>query len=581
MNIYEYATRIQGNIRLTSDNVGIQDCYWLCANKQHIDDLRVLEHQVIWGRRGTGKTTLLKAFVYDINYKRNSEDYLAFYIMMARMIPTSEEIRVVTDDGSGLAVYVFSKLIGEICRQLTDVFDAKSSIMTEEEEDSFLEAYLQLVEYIRLYQTRIQGGELSIESISSEETKKESVKSVGVKAKTSLSILSGCFDFLKKHNKALSHKDSFAVSGKILFHLETQRIEEYLSQILDSLGISTAFICLDEYSEIDKLSTYSIQSQVAQLIKQVFFKSQKFSVKIATIWNKSKLHERGGNRVEGIEYKQDIFAGPDLDIMFMEHNVDVISYFKELLVNTYLMYDEMSFSEREKLADYFESEIFGESGLRHLICGSQGISRSFVILIKEYIRRFVKDKCGPLKLGIVYEMIKHQYLEDVRNKIPYYTVYRNINDFIASRLCRYFLINRQDYDRCKEMIKYLATRGVFMQMPGHLTDRCIRDDYKLFVINYGNYLDALESASHKKGRKTLEEDAKLKANGLLLPEYDTDMLEKPGKYTVFLSNGAENEFYCVKCRKIFVHSDRKVDTTCPTCGRVLQRFEEFIDEVSL
>ena len=62
-----------------------------------------------------------------------------------------------------------------------------------------------------------------------------------------------------------------------------------------------------------------------------------YSVKIATIWNRSKLHSRGGNRIEGIEYQQDIFAGPDLDIMFMENNTDIINYFKEMLVNTYLM----------------------------------------------------------------------------------------------------------------------------------------------------------------------------------------------------------------------------------------------------
>lgn len=347
------------------------------------------------------------------------------------------------------------------------------------------------------------------------------------------------------------------------------------------MGISTAFLCIDEYCELDKCHIPSLQSQVGQLIKQVFFKNEIVSVKIATIWNRSKLHERGDARVWGIEYQQDIFAGPDLDIMFIERNVDVVSYFKELLVNTYLMGEEISDNEKKRLADYFESDIFGDAGLRHLICGSQGVSRSFVILVKEYINKFINNKRGTKQLGVIYELIRHQYLEDVRNKIPYYTVYKDINVFVGEKLCRYFLISRADYDRCKEMIKYLASRGVFMQMPGHLTDRSIRDDYKLFMINYGNYLDALESASHKQGRKTLEEDAALKENGRLIPEYDDDLLKSPDVYTVRLSIHAEDEFYCLTCHKIYLDATRSGPLICPVCGRTIQRFEEFIDEMSL
>ncbi len=60
--VYDIADRIKNNLKLTSDNVDMFDCYYLCANKQHIEELQDKNHQIIWGRRGTGKTTLLKAF---------------------------------------------------------------------------------------------------------------------------------------------------------------------------------------------------------------------------------------------------------------------------------------------------------------------------------------------------------------------------------------------------------------------------------------------------------------------------------------------------------------------------------------
>lgn len=445
----------------------------------------------------------------------------------------------------------------------------------------FLDAFCELQDYLEIYQTCIQGGELSIDNLKSSEIKKELGREVGAKINATEGILNFCMNLFRNKNKTSNYKQSFAITGKIQFVLETEVISNLISQMLDALGITLAYICLDEYSEMDKISEFSIQSKVAQLIKQVFFKDARYSVKIATIWSRSKLHTRGGNRVEGIEYQQDIFEGPDLDIMFMEHNADVISYFKEVLVNTYLMGQDVKDEEKNALSDYIESDIFSEPGLRHLICGSQGVSRTFVILVKTYLQRFIKGKNGPVKLGTVYEIIKHHYLEDVRNKIPYYTLYRSVDKYLSHNLCRYFLFTRDDYNRCKSLVKYLTSRGVFMQMPGHLTDREIRDEYKLFVVHYGNYLDALESASSRRGRKTLDEDAKLEADGMLVPEYSCELIDSPETYTVHIPENAEKEAYCTECRKIIVDDSKGNRVMCPHCGHEMLRFGEFIDEVAL
>lgn len=517
VNTYEIATQILRNLKLSSDNVEMADCYFLCANKGHIDELRVRDHQVIWGRRGTGKTTLQKAFVYDINFLQRDPSTIAIYVVTARAIPTRDEIDMLTGDGSSLAIYVFSKIISEICKELELMYYQRSNAMEEQAENNFLEAFYKLQDYLKVYYAYIQGGELSVDNLKSDEIIKEIGQTIGADVNKSISIIDLCINFFRKHNKSVSKKHSYSLTGKLNFKLETQIIGSLIAQMLNAFGVSLAYICLDEYSEMDKISEYTIQSKVAQLIKQVFFKNELYSVKISTVWNRSKLHARGGAYVEGIEYQQDIFAGPDLDIMFMESNTDVINYFKELLINTYLMGEKISSKKRAALSDFFETDIFGKEGLRHLICGSQGVSRAFVILVKAYLQRFIKNRTGKVKLEYVYEIVKHQYLEDVRNKVPYYSLYKSVDRFISENLCRYFLIKREDYDRCKPLIKYLVSRGLFMQLPGHLTNRCLRDEYKLFIIHYGNYLDALESDSHKRGRKKLGEDAKLESDGMLLP----------------------------------------------------------------
>lgn len=580
-NIYEIASQILSNLKLTSDNVNMADCYYLCANKQHIVELLSKDHQIIWGRRGTGKTTLMKAFVYNINYILQDPNRVAIYIVMAKVIPTEEEIATLTGDGRSLAIYVFSKLIGKICNALEDIYNVRAGVIDSDADTKFVDAFYELQDYLAIYQTCIQGGELSVDNLKSNEIKKELGREVDAKINANEGILSFCMNLFRNKNKTSNYKQSFAITGKIQFVLETDVISNLISQMLDALGITLAYICLDEYSDMDKISKFSIQSKVAQLIKQVFFKDARYSVKIATIWSRSKLHTRGGNRVEGIEYQQDIFEGPDLDIMFMEHNTDVISYFKELLVNTYLMGQDIKDNEKNALSDYIESDIFSEPGLRHLICGSQGVSRTFVILVKTYLQRFIKGNNGPVKLGAVYEIIKHHYLEDIRNKIPYYTLYKSVDKYLSNNLCRYFLFTRDDYHRCKSLIKYLASRGVFMQMPGHLTDREIRDEYKLFVVHYGNYLDALESVSSRRGRKTLDEDARLEADGMLVPEYSYELINSPETYTVHIPENAEKEAYCTECRKIIMDTGKGNRVICPHCAHEMLRFGEFIDEVAL
>lgn len=583
VNKYQRASQILSNLKLTSDNVEMSDCYYLCANKQNIKDLLSKDHQVIWGRRGTGKTTLLKAFTYYINYLQQEPNCVAIYIVMAKAIPLEEEIAAVTGDGSSLAVYIFSKLINRICDALEEIYNIRSGTMDSAAEKKFLDAFYELQDYLEIYQTCIQGGELSVDNLKSSEIKKEFGREVGAKINAAEGILNLCVNLFRSKTKTNNCKQSYAITGRIQFVLETDIISNLISLMLDALGITLTYICLDEYSEMDKISERPIQSKVAQLIKQVFFKDAKYSVKIATIWSKSKLHTRGGNRVEGIEYQQDIFEGPDLDIMFMEQNADIVNYFKELLVNAYLMGQENEIKDRGKnaLYDYIESDIFSEAGLRHLICGSQGVSRTFVILAKSYLQHFVKEKSGQVKLSTVYEIIKHQYLEDVRSKIPYYTVYKSVDEYLSNNLCRYFLFTRDDYNRCKTLIKYLSSRGVFMQMPGHLTNRRIRDAYKLFVVHYGNYLDALESASSKKGRKVLEDDAKFEADGMLVPEYSDELITSPEKYIVKIPINAEKEAYCTECMKIIIDNSRGNRITCPDCGYIMLRFEEFIDEIAL
>ena len=149
-----------------------------------------------------------------------------------------------------------------------------------------------------------------------------------------------------------------------------------------------------------------------------------------------------------------------------------------------------------------------------------------------------------------------------------------MDEFVVKNQSRYFLIAHADYYRCKNLIKWLESRDYFRQMPSTLTDRAIRDKYKLFVIHYGNYLDALETASYKQGRKNLTDAAKTQK---LVPKYDEELTINPEKYLLSIPERVEYEVACSNCHTIFERENLSEEATCPRCGETVMGFDEFVD----
>ena len=582
---YTYAKQICDNLKMSSDNITLEECYRLCANKKHLSELENPRHQVIWGRRGTGKTTLQKAFTYYINNVKKENEICAIYIMIARMIPTLEELELTGYEKRTLPVYIFSKLIAEIINQLEIIYNEKQCKLKRKDDEKFVKNYVDLIDIINNYRSKIVGLSVSVDDLHSIETNTATKAnySIGAGLGSGFSpiFLKIKSEIKEKFEKTYKHTHSVFLKGTLKFSIETQTVAEKLEEMLSALGIKRLYISIDEYAEIDKVSQFSVQSDVAQLIKQVFFKSTFFSVKIATIWSHSKLHNRGENRIQGIEYKQDIFPGPDLDIMFMKNNEDVINYFKSLLFNTYALNKDVPKKEVAALSEFFIEKIFGIRNFKCLICGSQGVSRAFVVMVDEYLTRFIENDNQPLKISTVYDMVKSQYLEDVRAKIPYLTIGNCIDEFVKNKMSRYFLIERDDYNRCKSIIKHLASKGAFVQLPGHLTNFQIRNNYKLFIINYGYYLEVVENHSYKKGIKTLSEDGKLSYEDMLFPPCPEALLIEPNEYCVHLPENSENEIYCPKCQTRFTADEKSKKVNCPKCNNEISKFDYFASEVSI
>lgn len=80
-------------LSLNANNEEIDTCYNKCADKAKVKELYdTVGHQIIYGRRGTGKTTLLKSLCYYSNNVRTTDLIRCVYIDLENIVPNFLEL---------------------------------------------------------------------------------------------------------------------------------------------------------------------------------------------------------------------------------------------------------------------------------------------------------------------------------------------------------------------------------------------------------------------------------------------------------------------------------------------------------
>ena len=560
-----FAKEILKNIKYTSDIVSFQDCYNLCANKENIDALDNPVPQVVWGRRGTGKTTLLKAFVCYINWiSSNSRNQLATYVVMSEILPTREELPDIIVGKYSLPIYVYKEMVSSIYEQIENYFTECENRLSRKQKNELLNLGIELLSMVST--SSVTKG------ISITETENIQVEAGLGGAIRSPEPIDKVLNFAGLARKTRTTGKETVKFKELSYVVNTKKIKQILEEILRIIKIERLYICIDEFSDIDsKADEWSVQHNLAQLIKQTFMKSPRFSLKIAAIWGKTKFHERSLQKTIGFEYEEDIFKGADLDFMFSGDNQAASCFFKNAILNTYALTNHVNEKEKESLANYFVEHLITFERFKYLVCGSQGIARGFNILLGRYLESIDDDNL-VLSYDQIYQLIINHYLNNVRRKIPYQLdIVKEIDRYVTNSLHRYFLISRSDYNRCEKILKYLASKNYLIQIPGQKTKRELRDSYKLFLINYGNYLDAIQRQGRINGLRKLNDD--VAHDGMLFPEQNQDMIQNLDLYIVNLPRNCQNQYYCDKCNLIF-HIDAGGKYECPSCKHTIYPYNE-------
>lgn len=570
--------KIDHNLQLNSNRIPCSKCYYLCADKSKLLLLLQDETQVVMGRRGTGKTTIFKAFTYYVNKIDERRDRRAWYVSLDECVPSKFEL--VSNSADDITVYIFKSLLGQLLDFLYHTLEK-----FEKERQYFLQGIDSPVGNINSRINRLnsliiklaeaaegspKAGEQKMNVQSNLENESDILINANLRSKPKWGLNSSW-----KRNKR-----KFVNNSKEYFYkLDISEIKKIILDIFKEFGFKKVYICLDEFNMIDGRATISLQARVAQLIKQLFCGNSICVVKIANVWNENRMQRRQGDRF-GLELGGDIFCTNELnlDTMFEHDNQQAYSFFQNMMLNDYMLIDfendktetQFSTEEKEQIKKLMLEKLFAKDAFRCLVCGSQGIPRIFGEILGQCLKAIKEANYQKvINVELVSRKIVDNYNTNVRRAIPCdSSLSIAIDDYISDTQKRFFLIKTSDYNKGRSYFDGLVATNALHQCPSEQVPRRLKNRYKVFFVHYGNYLEATNNYL-----KIIKKDSKTD-NMLLYPDFALDIINDTQKYILNLPNDAFDFIYCDDCSTYF-EKDKNVKNQplyyeCPKCNNLIR-----------
>lgn len=587
MSVRKFREKLTHELKINANNQGFYCCYSRCANKQLILDLYSSKNnEIIFGRRGTGKTTILKGLSYFVNEIQHDDDLFchAIYIDMEDIVPNKIELEN-SDDDYVREIYrsILTKIlerINKFCEKISAVGTYYNVVYYTDDEILKILELIDELEKAITEGTRLVKNVTEVDQISEEILKsrtRDLQLSGTIQRKSFLSSLSAAI--AKKFSKTDSN--SFLTEKQIKYRININEIRNLLDKLLEACKIEILYLCLDEFTIVDKNASVPLQISVAQLIKDTFFRNRHIIVKISSLWNREKMQARyfGIDR-RGIELGEDVKWSVDLDEIFFDSRTNMSDFFAEVLGNIMLYDSGFSYYDDTKTSEKniaFQKECSINAGTamiaklfktrnsyNQLICGSQGIPRVFCNLISSCIARTNRRGETIIAFSDVVDAIIENYTQGVRKKIPDgLELLNTIENYVMDQKTRFFLVSMQDYKKIQNQIEGLVDANALHQFPSANVDRRLRNRYKLFLVHYGNFMEALAG---KNSSNFLENDKRCDA--LLYPKLPPNMIAKPTQYQLAIPARVYEQLFCPEC-KAYYYIEDILENTCPHCGSKL------------
>jgi hypothetical protein len=442
--------------------------------------LRSRDHQILYGRRGTGKTHALKYLGQDVG---NDGDMVVYVDM--RTIGSNASIYgdpsvPVSERGTRLLVDTLGFLYNELVDRTLE--------LAEREAFEYALSLRKLDELANEITQVAVEGEVEREATDARRAQTEGEGSVGMAAGTSLQLSARVASAERTEDRA---ETRILERGSYRLHVNFGSVQQLLSDFVEAVPSDRVWVLLDEWSQVP----LDLQPLLGDLIRRCLFPVSGLTVKIGAVEQMSRFRvplAEGGYL--GIEVGADASADVDLDdfMVFGNDPERAKAFFKQLLhrhVRATLAAEGRQ-DEAPRSADGLVRQGFTqENAFEELVRAAEGVPRD-AINVANLAAQAADDNL--ISVSVIRSSARTWYLRDKEKDLSSNPAASDLlhaiqDDVIGQRRARAFFLNQADADNplivslYNARVLHVIKRGVASYVePG------VRFD--VYAIDYGAYV---------------------------------------------------------------------------------------------
>jgi len=429
-------------------------------------------NQILYGRRGTGKSHVLRVLGLKIEADAPGT---ALYIDLR--VLGSGPMMIQTDRSlADRCVAVFKDILGLIQSQLLDVVTGPYG------DGRGLQEVSEFEDVIRRKSVTVASRDVSLKQTTGEHDTAE----LGLSSNSGLSLgtklgTDSVHETNESHSEVLRETIVFA------------EVAAQLDNALTAIGIKNLYILFDEWTAIPA----ELQPYIAEFLRRAFIPVKRITFKIAALEYRSRFSlPADGGGVVGFELGPDISANLDLDDYYVydRNPTHVADLFLEMLsahVTAELPSGYLEDHGIKTLVALRRNLFTEQATFVELVRSGEGVVRDFIGVFNLAFFRAVREGKQKIDLNAVEEAARAWYETDKSTNLSAEhsaALHKIVNDVIGSRQSKMFLLAREHSDN--RMVQSLYDLRLL-----HLVSKGYSDKenpglrYNIYALDYGTYVD--------------------------------------------------------------------------------------------
>ena len=485
------------------------------------DTVKENTNQLLYGRRGSGKTLLLGALNDRIRGEFPTNRVVSFYYTATNFRSSAEYGGLVPTVKEKTHAF-FHSFIEQLCYDIVSLADEVLfekagwlQLLTLAGEDragrrdQLIRAVVELLDSVAYgVESPLPSSKSTVlEQSESQEKSRSRSRGFGLKAAISVdpTIEANAALGADRATKLMSDSTIRATqsSGR---RFSPSRVRQLIVEIVDTLDLDYIIIFVDEW-----MSLADCQIEFAERLRQCLFGDRHIAVKIAADPFQGRFNNSGeGHNFRGLEIGGDIFVAVDLDRPFRDPDrggtLFVEALFRRLL---YFVPELEHHFGRPPLVnpDLFIETLFStRRAFEELCLASNGICRDFYLIFQMCSKEIEWTVTPGARINVemvrraIIEKTEQTYDRAVRSVDSNTLLFEVITPHITSTRSRYFILESRPGEHTS-VINDLLSKRIIHSVPSALLHPAIRGEYDCFEIDYGIYVDLMRAAEFTTGER--------------------------------------------------------------------------------